>query len=211
MSVPAVLHLGSGRTFVEDWLNVDADPGWSPDVVWDVTQPLPIGPVPTQRFGMVELGPDRFAEIVAFDVLEHIVELPAAMTNCLTLLREGGRMRITVPYDLSLGAWQDPTHVRAFNEHSFAYFCEWFWYLGWSTHRFARLRVDFVPSELGGQLAAEGIPHEQIARTPRAVASLYVELEKRALDAADREQLEQFRARTPIDAASLIRSKGLPE
>jgi len=43
------------------------------------------------------------------------------MTNCLKLLRVGGVFKILVPYDLSYGAWQDPTHIRAFNERSWLY------------------------------------------------------------------------------------------
>ena len=45
-------------------------------------------------------------------------------------------MHITVPCDLSYGAWQDPTHVRAFNERSWGYYGEWASYLGWVDWRF---------------------------------------------------------------------------
>ena len=42
------------------------------------------------------------------DVLEHIPELVTAMTNCLILLAEGGIMKISSPYDLSLGGLAGP-------------------------------------------------------------------------------------------------------
>jgi predicted SAM-dependent methyltransferase len=51
---------------------------------------------------------------LANDVLEHLPDLRTAMTSCLELLREGGRLHVRVPYDLSHGAWQDPTHVRGY-------------------------------------------------------------------------------------------------
>jgi len=68
-------------------------------------------------------------------VLEHITDLKTYMTNCLELLKVGGVMEITVPYDLSLGAWQDPTHCRAFNQNSWLYYTEWSWYLGWEKQK----------------------------------------------------------------------------
>ena len=151
--------------------------------------------MPTDRFGSVSLQPGVFQEIVAMDVLEHIPELVTAMTNCLILLAEGGVMKISSPYDLSLGAWQDPTHLRAFNENSFHYYCEWFWYLGWEDHRFHKQRVDLVPTEFGQSLVDEGRPIDEVARTPRAIDSVYAELIKRPLTNEDREELARFRNR----------------
>jgi len=58
------------------------------------------------------------------------------MKSCLDLLKVGGIFEINVPYDLSLGAWQDQTHVRAFNENSWLYYTDWFWDMGWTEARF---------------------------------------------------------------------------
>ncbi|MCA8956964.1 MAG: methyltransferase domain-containing protein [Planctomycetes bacterium] len=194
-AVPRVLQIGSGRDFRDDCLNLDISPGWKPDVVADISAPLPAAPIETARFGSVHLAPDRFDEILAFDVLEHIPDLCAAMTNCLTLLVEGGVMSIKVPYDLSLGAWQDPTHVRAFNENSFLYYAEWFWYLGWESHRFHREVIDLIPGELGRTMMAEGVSNDVIVRTPRAIEAIHAQLVKRPLDEQDRVELRRFRGR----------------
>jgi hypothetical protein len=96
------------------------------------------------------------------------------MTNCKELLRVGGQMRIHVPYDLSLGAWQDPTHVRAFNENSWKYYTEWHWYLGWPD-RFELTTLEMRLSKVGEALE---LPQDEIIRTPRAVDSMYVVLTK---------------------------------
>jgi hypothetical protein len=93
---------------------------------------------------------------------------------------------VKVPYDLSYGAWQDPTHVRAFNERSFLYYTDWFWYLGWTDFRFDA-DVRFGYSELGTALRARGVAVEEIARTPRAVDELFVRLRKRPTTDAERE------------------------
>ncbi len=130
---------------------------------------------------------------MALDVLEYISELTEAMTNCLALLRDGGVMRIHVPYDLSFGAWQDPMHVRAFNERSWWYYCEWFWYLGWTTARFDLIRLEYGFSPLGTKMKEEGVNDEDIARTPRAVDQIRILLRKRAL--TPEEQAEGLRLR----------------
>ena len=135
-STPRKINLGSGKDYLTGWLNVDVLSRVKPDVVMDLSNcELPIE-VDTSAYGRVMLAEECFDLIYANNVLEHIPELVPAMTNCLKLLRVGGKFLIEVPYERALGAWQDPTHLRAFNEYSFVYYCEWFWYLGWSEYRF---------------------------------------------------------------------------
>ncbi|MGB7584657.1 MAG: hypothetical protein WBM11_07415, partial [Terriglobales bacterium] len=137
VEIPRKLNLGSGKDWREDYFNADFDPYWEPDAVLDFSRALPIGQsLETLRFGTVVLQNNWFDEIIANDALEHIPNLTLAMTSCLNLLRVGGLFRIAVPYDLSWGAWQDPTHVRAFNERSWLYYTDWFWYMGWTEARF---------------------------------------------------------------------------
>jgi SAM-dependent methyltransferase len=87
-------------------------------------------------------------EIVASNVLEHVADLPALMSNLLELLREGGRLQVEVPYEGALTAWQDPTHVRAMNENSWVYYTGWFWYLGWFEHRFELTEFGWLDERL---------------------------------------------------------------
>jgi len=132
------------------------------------------------------------------DVLEHVPDLPAAMTNCLRLLKIGGELLVKVPYDLSYGAWQDPTHVRAFNERSFLYYTDWFWYLGWIDYRFDVAEMKYGYSPLGRELGERGTPREEILRTPRAVDELQVRLRKRAT--TDEERVDALRRQAGRDA-----------
>ena len=86
-------------------------------------------------------------------------------------------MDIVVPYDLSTGAWSDPTHVRAFNERSWIYYGEWAWYLGWEEFCFGLTKCEFqVDPEFA--LRAEGVNVDKLSRTPRAVESMKVTLTK---------------------------------
>lgn len=122
----------------------------------------------TGRFGAVTLREESFEVAIANDVLEHIPDLAAAMTNVLRLLKPGGVFEILVPYDLSHGAWQDPTHVRAFNERSWIYYTDWHWYLVWVEARFDLVMLQLQMSPLGTELHRAGKSVEEILRTPHA-------------------------------------------
>jgi len=198
LSAPRKINLGSGKDFRPDYLNIDIDEYWGPDIIADVSGDFPRGGralYATSRFGEIEIAHGGFDEIICRDVLEHVPDLVRTMTNCLNLLRVGGVFDILVPYDLSYGAWQDPTHIRAFNERSWLYYTDWFWYLNWSTHRFVMTGLSFAPSDLGRAMAADGIPQDAILRTPRAIDSMMTKLEKVELSDADRETLDRFRPR----------------
>lgn len=112
------------------------------------------------------------------------------MRNFLDLLRDGGELHVSVPYELSCGAWQDPTHVRAFNENSWLYYTKWAWYLGWRDHRFDLVSLlyskDGKPiTEASGQ---EGATLEELLRTPRAIDSMHIVFRKRQTTEEEKEE-----------------------
>jgi hypothetical protein len=193
---PKKLNLGSGKDWREDHFNVDFDAYWEPDAVLDFNHPLPIGkPLETQRFGTIVLENNSFDEIIANDSLEHIPSLMTAMTSCLRLLKVGGLFRISVPYDLSWGAWQDPTHVRAFNERSWLYYTDWFWYMGWTEARFDLAQFDLSLSPVGEALKQQHMKGEDLVRHPRAVDQMRVVLRKRLLTDAEKQQVSVYMKR----------------
>jgi len=189
--MPRRLNLGSGKSWHPDFVNLDISAFWKPDVVADFGKDFfgGSGVFETERFGPIRIEKNSFELVAAHDVLEHVSELTTCMKNALDLLAVGGIFDILVPYDLSYGAWQDPTHVRAFNEKSWLYYTEWFWYLGWNEARFETVKLDFNLSEMGQGLAAGGMANEQIAITPRAVDSMRVLLRKIPLSDEDRRVL----------------------
>jgi SAM-dependent methyltransferase len=168
-----VLNLGSGKDWREDCINADIQRRIKSDWCLDI-QDVHWGSLLVTRFGDFRVKAEMFDVILANDVLEHLPDLTKAMTNCKELLKDGGEMRIHVPYDLSYGAWQDPTHVRAFNEKSWLYYTDWHWYLGWED-RFHLTHLEFTLSEVGESLK---LPQDEILRTPRAVDSMFVILQK---------------------------------
>lgn len=175
---PLTLNLGSGKDWRDDCLNADIQARVRPDWVADISR-VNFGEVIATRFGEIQIKPYMFDKIIANDVLEHIPDLVGAMTNCKNLLKPGGEFHIHVPYELSLGAWQDPTHVRAFNENSWLYYTDWHWYLGWED-RFYMKQLAFNLSDYGNELAEKKVTDAEILRTPRAVDSMSVILCKQS-------------------------------
>jgi SAM-dependent methyltransferase len=173
-SLPKSLNLGSGKDFKEDCFNADIQERTNPDWVADISK-INWGEKIQTRFGEVEIKKGMFSKILANDVLEHIPDLVTAMTNCKDLLTEDGEFHIHVPYDLSYGAWQDPTHVRAFNEKSWLYYTDWHWYLGWKD-RFYIKKLQFIKSNLAEEM---NISDEMLTILPRMIDSMYVILCKK--------------------------------
>jgi SAM-dependent methyltransferase len=203
VAIPTKLNLGSGKDWREDHFNVDFDAYWEPDAVLDFNHPLPVGKrLDTQRFGAILLENNSFDEILANDSLEHIPSLMTAMSSCLSLLKVGGLFRISVPYDLSWGAWQDPTHVRAFNERSWLYYTDWFWYMGWTEARFDLAQFDLSLSPVGEALQKQQMKGEDLVRHPRAVDQMRVVLRKRLLTKAEKQQVDVYMKRPSRRAAA---------
>lgn len=169
-----------GRQYLQGYLNVGIDPNANPDVHLDLSLPLqlPVS-VSSLPWGSVTLTENQLEEIVAVDTLATIKQLPILMDNSLKLLREGGKFTIVVPHELSLGAWQDQTHVRAFNENSWLQYTQWFWQLGWMDSRFECIESSMNLTEFGKTLVAGNRPQDEILRTPRAIESMRVVLTKR--------------------------------
>jgi predicted SAM-dependent methyltransferase len=196
IAVPAKFNIGSGKDFKSDHVNLDYSGYWSPDIVADLSDKALIGSVhETDRFGALELKPAMFDEIICNDVIEHVSDVVSAMTNCLNILRENGKLKIIVPYDLSYGAWQDPTHLRAFNERSWLYYTDWHWYIGWTEARFNQTKLMMNCSQLGVQLLNDGIDEKVIWRTPRAIDSMSVVLEKHMLTESEKLAAKQWTSR----------------
>lgn len=146
---PAHINLGSGKDYRPGWLNLDVQDRAEPDVVLDLSAPLVLPLTIDSRYGgQIELAAASIEVLYANNVLEHVPQLTQLMTNALTLLKDGGRFEIEVPYERAATAWQDPTHVRALNENSWIYYCEWFWYLGWFEHRFELIGSSYLDLKL---------------------------------------------------------------
>ncbi|MDE2437529.1 MAG: methyltransferase domain-containing protein, partial [Sphingomonadales bacterium] len=103
---PTILNIGSGKDWKPECINIDISPEWNPDLVYDLNVVLPPEGIrfATERFGEVHLGDESCDSIVCNDVLEHLTQLTNAMNTFVRLLKPGGVLNASVPYDLSWGA-----------------------------------------------------------------------------------------------------------
>lgn len=103
----SVLHLGAGLKSRVDAVNVDAT---NPDVVHD----LDLVPWPFEA--------DRFREVHAYDVIEHLTDIVCTMEEIHRVCTDGALVKITVPHYSCSNAFTDPTHKHYFSSSSFNYF-----------------------------------------------------------------------------------------
>lgn len=105
-----VLNLGCGNKQRADAVNLDITASTSPDVVHD----LNVRPWPFEN--------DRFREVLAHDVIEHLDDVVASMEEIHRVCQDGAVIRITLPHFSSSNAFTDPTHRHYFGWFSFHYF-----------------------------------------------------------------------------------------
>ena len=104
------LNLGCGNDIIPGWVNVDFIKKKGIDKVHNLNKyPYPF-------------KDNTFDEIKCVEVVEHLDDTVATMKEIFRILKPGGKVIITVPYFLSVGAWSNPEHKRAFNYQTFKYF-----------------------------------------------------------------------------------------
>jgi SAM-dependent methyltransferase len=133
-----ILNLGSGIRPIEEAVNLDITAVLGADVVHDLNEyPWPF--------------PDnRFREVIARDVLEHLDDLVLVMEELHRVCEAGARIEIGVPHFSSANQFIDPTHRHAFGVESFDYFTgehEHFYYTQVRFRTVAR-RIGFYPGPL---------------------------------------------------------------
>jgi len=133
------LNLGCGNKKMYEYINIDKSKFANPDLVLDLEE------------GKLPYEDESISGIVATHILEHIQNIIPLMNECYRVLKKGGYMRIVVPQNE--GIWADPTHVRAFSNLSFRYYCGYaFGDIYGITCRFEQVDSDFVDNEDGGEL-----------------------------------------------------------
>lgn len=133
-----VLHLGSGTKYTDNAVNVDLVARTNPDIVHD----LDVVPWP--------LPENHFVEVRAFDVIEHLDDIVAAMEQIHRVCVDGASVLITVPHFSSVNAHTDITHRHNFSSRSFDYFTEANEFAFYTSKRFMPVKstIIFAPTLL---------------------------------------------------------------
>jgi SAM-dependent methyltransferase len=68
--------------------------------------------------------PDSFDKLIASHVIEHLKPwlMIDIMDEAWRVVKNNGEFLIAIPYAGSFGHWQDPTHIKPWNEATAAYF-----------------------------------------------------------------------------------------
>jgi 2-polyprenyl-3-methyl-5-hydroxy-6-metoxy-1,4-benzoquinol methylase len=105
-----VLELGCGMHKTPGAIGIDINPRSQADLIHDLNR-IPY-PFPD----------DEFDEVICADVLEHLDDVVAVMHELYRLVKDGGLVRIRVPFPSGSNYPTDITHRRAFTSRSFDYF-----------------------------------------------------------------------------------------
>lgn len=108
------LHIGCGKDYMEDYVNLDKSKDIKADVYFDLES--------CAEGARLPFDDDTFEEIFAAHTLEHIENILPLMQELYRVAKHECVLLIRVPYGATASAFDDPTHVRYFYPSSFMYF-----------------------------------------------------------------------------------------
>ncbi len=101
------LNLGCGRDIRKGWINCDRVDGPGVDLVFDASKPFP-------------LPSNKFTDVLASHVLEHIPNYADTVLECHRVLRRAGILEVRTPFGMN----DDAYHVRYLWPGSLTTFCQ---------------------------------------------------------------------------------------
>jgi SAM-dependent methyltransferase len=104
-----LLNLGCGNKRIDGYLGVDRYPCAGADILCDLNGRLPFENNTVNGF-------------LLDNVIEHIPDIPALMSEIVRTGKQGARVSIITPHFTSLSSWKDPTHLHHLSYFSFDHF-----------------------------------------------------------------------------------------
>lgn len=104
------LNLGCGYKKLDGYINIDNNPSCFPDMLIDLEK------------AKLPFKDKSIDTVYSSHVLEHIRNIRPLLLEIRRVLKKDGLMVSIVPYFNSVGAYQDPTHVRFFSKDTMSYF-----------------------------------------------------------------------------------------
>lgn len=108
------LHLGCGKTYMDDWVNIDASKKVQTDLVFNLDK--------INQRHRLPYDDNSVEAILASHLLEHLQNPMKLMQELYRVAEPGCICNIKVPHGASDSAWTDPMHVRPYFPTTFAYF-----------------------------------------------------------------------------------------
>ncbi|MBN2284938.1 MAG: methyltransferase domain-containing protein [Tissierellales bacterium] len=106
------INFGCGKRRIDGYIGVDKIQMPTVDVVHDMNSfPYPF-------------NDESVEEVILSHILEHLPNTVHVMEEIWRICRPEAMLEVDVPYYNSPSAYDDPTHVSFFTEHTFDYFTE---------------------------------------------------------------------------------------
>ena len=127
------LDIGCGKKKRNGYIGLDNSKESSADIICNLENGIPI-------------KSNSCSKIVCDNLLEHMKNLIFVMNEIWRVCAHLTEVEIIVPYYLSIGAFQDPTHVRYFTEKTFLYFNRSLPYDYGFIGKFDIVKINFIPN-----------------------------------------------------------------
>jgi len=133
---PTRMNLGSDKDYKLGWLNVDLLERVHPDLVIDLGQDIQL-PMESKTINgaHVVIHADSLDIVQVNNVLADAAGLPCLMTNLLDLLKEGGRIEMSLQNPQSISNPQKKLEASSKVLEVLSQFTDYFWHSGWFNHR----------------------------------------------------------------------------
>ena len=96
------LNLGCSTDVRKGFVNLDINPKYNPDVVWDMTK----FPYPFED--------NTFDYVLMRDILEHFFKPIPILEEVYRICKPGAEIKIECPHWSHYGSWNDLDHKRAY-------------------------------------------------------------------------------------------------
>jgi len=102
------LNLGSGNEYRQNWVNIDVDPKWKSDILWDIEKGIP-------------LEDSSIEEVFIKHVLEHIDprKFSFVMSELARVCKNNAKIIIYCPYFSCSITYKTIDHISAISYYTF--------------------------------------------------------------------------------------------
>lgn len=181
--IPRHLTLHSCKNWRFDQCNLDDTDDFVPDLPIKIDAPLNFdATLNSWRFGLCRLSKGMFTHIHANTAFKRYKNFKLALSNCLSLLEDGGMLYVNAELALAAMAWSGIEARRAFHEESWGRIIDnWLAYTVDSS-RFQICQADYEACESFSKAWIHQHGWGAAFKEPRVVGAQTLILKKRALN-----------------------------
>jgi hypothetical protein len=184
--IPRCLRLHVCDMWRFDHCNLDETDSFVPDLPIKIDASIDFdATLNSWRFGLCRLTKGMFTEIYAKNAFKRYKNFKQALSNCLSLLEDGGVLHVNAELALAAMAWSGIEARRAFHEHSWGKIIDnWLEYTVDSS-RFEICQASYATYESFSNEWIHEHGWDAAFKQPRVVGEQSLTIRKRALNAQE--------------------------